>query len=106
MWPVIQKLLTIILLLDFTGIGDNSDTIEAELKQNEAYGVTGSESSDQELATHTDDSMYSYPIVDPDKNIEAKRNDAYATGIITKKNEAYAPVSAAISGTTDEYDYI
>ena len=89
---------------NFTGTGDNSDTIEAE--QNEAYGVTG---GDQELATHTDESMYSYPVVDPDESIEAKRNDAYATGIITKKNEAYKPVSttsARGATCTDEYDYI
>ena len=47
-----------------------------------------------------------YPVVDPDLSIEAKRNDAYAVSIVTKKNEAYKPVSTATSGMTDEYDYI
>ena len=51
-------------------------------------------SGDHELATHTDESMYSYPVVpDPDQSIEAKTNDAYAVSIVTKKNEAYTPVS-------------
>ena len=80
-------------------------TIEAELEQNEAYGVT----SGQELATHIDESMYSYPVVDPDQSIEAKINDAYAVSIITKKNEAYNPVSTTSvreSACTEEYDYI
>ena len=89
---------------NFTGPGDNSDTIEAE--QNEAYGVTG---GDQELATHTDDNMYSYPVVDPDESIEAKRNNAYAVSIVTKKNEAYKSVSTTSvrrPTCTDEYDYI
>ena len=89
------------IIIIFTAVGGNSDTIEAE--QNEAYGVI---SGGQELATHTDESMYSYPVLDPDQSIEAKRNDAYAVSIITKKNEAYKPVSTASSGTTDEYDYI
>ena len=82
-------------------MGDNPDTIEA--RQNKAYGVF---SGDQEnLATHIDESMYSYPIVDPDICIEAKRNEA--ANIVTKKNEAYKPVStASVSGSMDEYDYI
>ena len=88
----------------FTAIGGNSDAIEAN--QNEAYGVTG---GGQELATHADESMYSYPVVDPDLSIEAKRNDAYATSIVTKKNEAYNPVSTTSvreSLCNNEYDYI
>ena len=92
----------IVMIVGFTGIGDNANTIEAG--QNKAYGVF---SGDQEMATHTDESAYSYPRVDPDKSIEAKRNDAYAANIVTKKNEAYKPVStASVSGTIDEYDYI
>jgi hypothetical protein len=91
---------------NFTGIGDNSEA--EELEQNEAYEVTG---GGQELATYTDESMYSYPVVDPDQSIEAKRNDAYAVSIVTKKNEAYNPVSTTSireSACTDidEYDYI
>ena len=66
--------------------------------------------SEQELATHIDESMYSYPVVpDPDQSIEAKRNDAYAVSIITMKNEAYNPVSTTSvreSACTEEYDYI
>ncbi len=59
------------------------------------------------MATYTAESMYSYPIVDPDQSIEAKRNDAYAAGIVTKKNEAYKPVSTTSgNGSIDEYDYI
>ena len=88
----------------FTAAGGNSDTIET--KQNEAYGVTG---GGQELATHADESMYSYPVVDPDLSIEAKRNDAYATSIVTKKNGAYNPVSTTSvreSLCNNEYDYI
>ena len=65
---------------------------------------------EQELATHTDESMYSYPVVDPDtdQSIETKTNNAYAVSIVTEKNEAYKPISTytANSGTTDEYDYI
>ena len=92
----------IIIDVKITGIGDNSDTVES--KQNEAYGVF---SGDQEMATHTDESAYSYPIVDPDQSIEAKRNEAYVANIVTRKNEAYKPVStASVSGTNDDYDYI
>ena len=63
---------------------------------------------EQELATHTDESMYSYPVVDPDQSVETKTNNAYAVSIVTEKNEAYNPVSTATAsgGTTDEYDYI
>lgn len=62
---------------------------------------------DHEMAAHTEESMYSYPIVpDPYQTIEAKRNDAYAVSIITKKNEAYTPICKATRGTADEYDYI
>ena len=59
------------------------------------------------MATHTDESAYSYPRVDPHESIEAKRNEAYVTNIVTRKNEVYKPVStASVSGTIDEYDYI
>ena len=85
----------------FTAVGGNSDTFEAE--QSEAYRVIGGE---QELATHTDESMYSYPVVDPDQSIETKRNNAYAVSIVTEKNEAYKPISTATGETIDEYDYI
>ena len=95
-------IMAIAVVILVTAAGGNSDTIEAN--QNVAYGVTGG--AGQELATHTDESMYSYPVVDPDLSIEAKRNDAYAVSIVTKKNEAYKPVSTATSGMTDEYDYI
>ena len=95
--------MAIAVVILVTAAGGNSDIIEAN--QNEAHGVTGG--AGQELATHTDESMYSYPVVDPaDLSIEAKRNDAYAVSIVTKKNEAYKPISIATSGTTDEYDYI
>ena len=88
----------IIIILIFTAVGGNSGAIEAE--QNEAYRVT---SGEQELATHTDESMYSYPVVDPDQSIEAKTNNAYvyAVSIVTEKNVAYKPVSTytATGGT-------
>ena len=90
-----------------TAAGGNSDIIEAN-RQNEAYGVTGG-GRDPALATHTDENMYSYPVVDPDQSIEAKRNYAYAVSIVTKKNEAYNPVSTTSvreSACIYEYDYI
>ncbi len=80
------------------GIGRNSET-----DQNEAFG---GESGDHEMATYTAENVYSYPIVDPDKSIEAKRNDAYSASIVTKKNEAYKPASATRSTCSDDYDYI
>jgi hypothetical protein len=92
-----------LLQLYSIAVGGNSDTIEFEAERNEAYRVTG---GGQELATHTDESMYSYSVVDPDQSIEAKKNDAYAVSIVTKKNEAYNPVSTRESVCTDEYDYI
>ena len=92
--------------IGFTGTEveiDNSDTVEAEHSETYVDGVTDG----HDMATYTDEGAYSYPIVDPDESIEAKRNNAYAANIVTKKNEAYKPVStASVSGTTDEYDYI
>ena len=87
--------MNIVMVVKFTDIGDNSNT--------EAYGVTGW----HDMATHTDEGAYSYPIVDPDQSTGAKRNNAYAANIVTKKNETYKPVStASVSGTSDEHEYV
>ena len=81
---------------------------------NEAYGVTL-----QDMATHTEESTYTYAAVGQADITEAKWNEAYATNIITEGNEAYATnfvtqgneaykavTSVTVSETVDLYDYV
>ena len=92
----------------------NINKATVSVVSNEAYGVTL-----QDMATHTEESTYTYAAVGQADITEAKWNEAYATNIITEGNEAYATnfvtqgneaykavTSVTVSETVDLYDYV